>query len=118
VAWAKSPATHRAYSQDTVDMAAYHNGLAPAEIHQYAVTDGYSRKTLEYLTWRKSTVVWLDPKHAERVQLPAGKSVITFGTKQQADLARFQAAHPGGTLTNYDRTYNGETHFFIYEVTR
>lgn len=118
VVWAKSPATHQAYSQDTVDMAAYHNSLVGKGYHQYAVTDGYSAKTLEYMTWQRAGVVWVDPKKVDGLELPAGKSVVTFGMRQLPDLARFQARYGGGKLTAYTQTYNGQAEFQIYEVTR
>ncbi len=61
VAWANDPNTFNAYSEDATQMATYLNTQRDFSGSRYVVIDGYSDKTIEYLTYHKTSYSRIEP---------------------------------------------------------
>lgn len=116
VAWANSPETYAAYAEDAVSMGMYlrNNPFAGS---RYAVIDGYSDKTVQYLTHKHATYQLVD-NTADIAKLPAsGAKQFFIGSGEHADAIKQLRAHfPGGQLYPEYSTFNGTELYDIYIV--
>ena len=114
VAWAGSTETYEAYSEDMVKVADLLNHDSFKGPH-YAVVDGYSIKTVEYLTHNHSTYTRLDP--ADIAKLPTGGAkqfVIERSFKDDA-IKQLKAHLPGGVVQPHYGFGNREI-YYVYQV--
>jgi 4-amino-4-deoxy-L-arabinose transferase-like glycosyltransferase len=121
VVWAHSEQTYEAYSRDAVDIATSADAAAKMHTGQrfYILIDGYSDKTVEYLTHRRATYTRVDASKVFDLQLAPGKDLIytNTATDNLASFKTLQLRYPGGKVTgNYAPFYNKDD-FYEYAVT-
>lgn len=118
VAWAYSPGTYEAYSEDSVAMANYMLEHKTSETW-LLVLDGYSEKVVDYLTHDKASYRRLEPHQVAELPLD-GKPKKFLVAKQYKDevLATFKQKFPGGRLSIQYSHFNDVELFEAYEVTK
>ena len=121
VVWAHSEKTYEAYSRDAVDIADSINrdANAGAGRHLYVVIDGYSDKTVKFLTYRRVTYVRVDSSKLGELRLASGRDLIYTNTAKD-NLKAFkalQSRYPGGSLTGNYAPYYDKNDFYKYTVT-
>ncbi len=118
VAWAQSPETFKAYSEDAVAMANFANSHAPKSEH-YIIIDGYSDKTVQYLTHHKTVYRRLDPADIAGIELNGQpKEFLIALQAKDASIKQLQAKFPGGKLTPQFSTHSSSRLFYSYEITK
>jgi hypothetical protein len=118
VAWANAPETAQAYSADSVAAANYINS-SPSNIKKYALVDGYSDKTVYYITHYHSTYTRLDPKDIDSIpeDKQAKEFIIAEGFKEQS-LKKLHIKYPKGQLSPHFSS-SGDTELFtVYSVSQ
>lgn len=117
VAWANSPQTYDAYSEDAVAIAGYLN-KNNTDAQRYVVLDGYSNITVLYLTHNKSTYKRIDPSEISALD-PAGKKEFTISQRAKDEsIERFKSRLDGGRLSVNHSLFNEAQLFFVYTVNK
>lgn len=118
VAWANSPETYEAYSEDAVAVARFLNQNR-FEGERYAVVHGFSDITVLYLTHGKAEYRRIDP--GDISQLPKDGApkqfVIGQGFKAEA-IKRLTERFPEGRVSPHYSDFSGNELFLVYEVTK
>jgi len=116
VAWANSPQTYAAYAEDAVSMGEYirNNPFAGA---RYVVIDGYTDKTVEYLTHHHASYTLVDNTN-NIATLPSGgaKQFFIGDSEHDAAIKELRSHFPGGQLYPEYSTFNGAELYDIYIV--
>lgn len=119
VAWAKSPQTYEAYSEDAVAVGNFLNN-EPFAGERIVVIDGYSDITVQYLTHnKKSAYTRVDPSAIK--DLPANnqaKQFVIVSTLRDASLAQIRAKYPGGKLGARHSSFNDAELFLTYQTSQ
>ena len=120
VAWASAPQTFEAYSEDSVGIAKYMISH-PFTGQRIVLIDGYSDKTVQYLTHNKVTYRRIDP--SEISGIPADgqpKQFLISKSFKDESLRDFRAKFSGGLLTPQYSQYNftNAELFLVYTVTK
>lgn len=83
VAWANSPETYEAYSEDAVSAAEYLN-QNQFEGQRYVVIGGYSNQTIAYLTHNKSSYIWVEPNDiSSQLQINGPAQIIVLASEDE-----------------------------------
>lgn len=101
VAWAQDPKTYEAYAEDTVQMAYYINQTSTQNNPTiFLVVDGYSVKTVEYLSHKKTQFSRLDIKDLLSLPISSGKKLFVVAINGNTDqaLQTLKTKFPGGHL--------------------
>ncbi len=118
VAWANSEQTYAAYSENAVAMGNYLLGH-PFNGAKYVVIDGYSDKTVQYLTHAHTSYRRIDA--TDIASIPADgqpKLFLIVNSQHDASIKALKAHLPGGTLSPQYSTFNGAELFDTYTVTK
>jgi 4-amino-4-deoxy-L-arabinose transferase-like glycosyltransferase len=119
VVWAHAEQTYEAYSRDAVDIASGVDAHASLGQKIYVLIDGYSDKTVTFLTHRRATYTRLDPDQARTLQFAPGRDLIFTNTSKD-NLAIFKALesqYPTGKETAHYAPFYGKTDYYLYTVT-
>jgi hypothetical protein len=114
VAWAGSPETYEAYSEDAVAIANYLNQTKP-DPAPLVLVDGYSDKTVEYITHNKSSYRRIEISDIEKAD-PATRQVIIAKNYKDAALQKLKAKFPKAKLVSHRSKFNDAEMFNVYEV--
>lgn len=118
VAWAQDPSTHEAYSEDAVAVG---NFLVKEGkgTKNFVLIDGYSDKTVEYITHNKTSYQRIDANQISSIPTDGTKKlfVISKGQKDQT-VKQLRERFAGGKLSPYYSAFNEDEMFFAYEVTK
>jgi len=76
IAWAQDPRTFEAYSEDAVSAANYLNSHVQAQTSYYIDGSSYTLKTVDYLTYNKSSYQPIDFNQLQALPLKGDKKVI------------------------------------------
>ncbi len=118
VAWANSPQTYAAYSEDAVAMGKYLLDH-PFNGEHYVVIDGYTDKTVYYLTHNHVTYDRLDASDIAKVPLDGKPKLFIVSNSNHNDaLKAFRARFPGGELLPQYSHFSGSELFLVYQVTK
>lgn len=116
VAWAQSPQTYKAHSEDAVRIADYIN-RQPYSGQRYLVMEGYSNITVTYLTGDQNKYQRLELDQIDGLPLDsAPKQFIISPSWRERAVAKLRTKFPQGKLTAQYSTFNDAQIFFIYEV--
>ncbi|HSX15097.1 MAG TPA: glycosyltransferase family 39 protein [Candidatus Saccharimonadales bacterium] len=118
VAWANSPQTYEAYSEDSVALAKYM--LAhPFTGERYAVVDGYSDKTVYYLTHNHLSYTRIDPSQIAGLPVDGQpKQFVIVRSQYDAAIKPLRDHWAGGKLSPGYSTFNASEIYDVYEVTK
>lgn len=117
VAWANSPQTYEAYSEDAVAIGRYLNANKTGAT-RYVVIDGYSDKTVEYLTHGKSSYTRIDASQISTLDQAGSKEFVISPSAKNEALERFKSRFGGGRLSADYSTFNDAELFLTYKVTK
>jgi 4-amino-4-deoxy-L-arabinose transferase-like glycosyltransferase len=116
-AWASSPQTYAAYSEDTSTLANYFNNN-PFHGQRYAVGVTYELMPVAYLTYSHGAYTPLDPTAVSHVPLSpdsAKQFSILEGDKSTV-VPLLKKEFPGGHLSPHYSAFSGKELFVIYTV--
>jgi hypothetical protein len=115
VAWAGAPETYEAYSEDAVAVANYLNtaNLQPTPL---VLIDGYSDKTVEYITHKHSTYRRIEISDIEKIDPAATKYIVIGRNYKDAALQKLKAKFPKASLTSHRSKFNDAELFSVYEI--
>lgn len=119
VVWAHAEKTYEAYSRDAVDLAKGVDRSAGSGAQLYVFIDGYSDKTVAYLTHRKTSYTRLDPETSQGLGLASGRYIFFTNTAPD-NISAFKALesrYPGGVQTANYAPYYGKNDYYQYAVT-
>jgi 4-amino-4-deoxy-L-arabinose transferase-like glycosyltransferase len=118
VAWANSKDTYQAYSEDAVAVGKYLISHS-FDGQRYAVIDGYSDKSVQYLTYKKADYKRIDPGDINNITLDGKPKqfVVVKGSEDEA-IKDFKLKFPGGRLSKQYSAFDGSELFMVYEVTK
>lgn len=115
VAWAKSPETYQAYSEDAVAIANYLNSTAN-QGERPVMIDGYSDKTVYYITHKHSSYRRIEPSDVDSLSPDTKEIVIVNGYKDDA-LKKLKVKFPKARLIAHRSEFSGNELFSVYEPT-
>ncbi len=125
VAWAQDPRTYEAYAEDMVRAAYYLNANGLKNNTQgsgnYLVVDGYSVKTVEYLSHKKANFTRLDLSDLRNLPIgTTGSKLFIIGVNHNTDSALevLRAKFPKGRLSPHHSPFSDRILFYSYEVTQ
>lgn len=123
VAWAQDPKTYDAYAEDMVQAAYWLNeqggvGNTAQFKQNYLVVDGYSVKTVEYLSHKKADFSRLDLGDLRNLPIGNGKKLFVVGVNGNTDAALevLRAKFPSGHLGPHYSPFSDKILFYSYEV--
>lgn len=123
VAWAQDPKTYEAYAEDMVQAATYLNqsglnGSMTDQTGNFLVVDGYSVKTIEYLSHKKVDFRRLDLADLRNLPLGSGNKlfIVAVNGNTDAALETLRGKFPGGHLGPHYSPFNDKILFYSYEV--
>lgn len=115
VAWAQSPETYQAYAEDAVQISNYANANH-FNGNRFIVVDGYTDKTVQYLTYKHSTYTRLEPGDIDHLDTGGQPAQFIVDVSQKDDaLKHLKAKFPQATLTTKTSPFNDAELFLIYE---
>jgi 4-amino-4-deoxy-L-arabinose transferase-like glycosyltransferase len=118
VAWANSPETYEAYSEDAVAIGQYLR-VHPFSGQRYVVIDGYSDKTVQYLTHKHTDYRRLDPNQIATIPTDGQpKQFLVVRSQYEPALKQFRDRFSGGKLSPQYSSFNNSELYQIYEVTK
>jgi 4-amino-4-deoxy-L-arabinose transferase-like glycosyltransferase len=122
IAWAHSPQTYAAYSHDMAEIGYYLNARSFAG-RRFAVVDGYSDKTVQYLTHyhEQSDYTRLDPQDiAAATKAPGAKEFVIGEEFKNQAIPILRAKFPKGQLSpHYSGAVNYDKELFtVYTVSQ
>ena len=115
VAWANSAQTYQAYSEDAVAIGQYlrnhsFNG------QRYVLLDGYSDKTVEYLTHKHASYTLIDPTQIKNLPVAGAKQFFISNNDHSASIKALRDHLAGGKLSPEYSTFNNTELYDIYVV--
>ena len=119
VAWAQSPDTYTAYSEN---MTAIGNYLIVhgSSSQNYLVAGEYNAKPVEYLTHNKAKYDLLSGDQLRNLPLEAGSGtklfIVPAGDQANAELELIKNKFPGGNSSIQYSNFSGKPTFYVYEV--
>ena len=118
VAWANSPQTYAAYSEDAATMGKFLVSH-PFVGERYVVIDGYSDKTVDYLAHNHAPYTRIDPSAIATLPLDGQpKEFVVSNSNTDQSVKDFKSRFPGGVLTPHYSSFSGSELFLVYEVTK
>jgi hypothetical protein len=118
VAWANSEQTYAAYSENAVAIGKYLLAQ-PFNGQRYVVIDGYSDKTVEYLTHYHASYQRIDPEDIKAIPTDGQpKQFLITVSQQPAAIKALRERLSGGTLSPQYSSFNGAELFDTYTVTK
>src|SRR5581483_2242534 len=106
VAWAQSPETYQAYAEDAVQISNYANANH-FNGNRFIVVDGYTDKTVQYLTYKHSTYTRLEPGDIDHLDTGGQPAQFIVDVSQKDDaLKHLKAKFPQATLTTKTSPFN------------
>lgn len=121
VAWAQDPKTYQAYSEDMVAIGNYLNSHDKKNEKAYLLVDGYSIKTVDYLTHKKTP--WQRLELTDLKNLPLSKDHQLFIIQDSANnelekeiIETLKAKYPNGHLREEFSSFNNQRLFYTFEV--
>ncbi len=120
IAWAQDPRTYAAYSENAAIAGKYLISHAQPGQTDLVYVDGYTDKTIAYLTYHKVDYTRLDDDTLKNLPLSNGKKLfLVLGSdtgKDQQVIELIKAKFPGGTLGEVNSTFDGQLLFYTYQV--
>ncbi len=114
VAWANSPQTYEAYSEDATAIAGYLNKQT-ASIPKYVAIDGYSDKTVEYLTHHKSTYQRLERQDLTNFNPSTKSFILVLSLANRDQIVKLKQKFPQSHLSAYYSPFNDRQLFEIVQ---
>lgn len=117
VAWANSPETYEAYSEDTASASKYLIDH-PTNAKIFVIGGGYGLQPLEFLTHNHLNYTQIEPKKVSTIPLTPGVAkvfVVFEGDKEQA-LKTLKLKFPNGHITPIYSNFNGKELYVVYTV--
>ena len=117
MAWANSPNTYAAYSEDTTAMANYYLGH-PFAGSRYAIGSGYGLMPLQYLAHNHVTYTQIDPGTISKTVFPVrGAKEFSVGEGDKAAAIKaLEAKFPKGKTSPHYSSFSGNELFVVYTV--
>lgn len=116
VAWANSPETYEAYSEDISALANYYTET-PVSAQRYALGGSYGFQALQYLTHNRVHYTQMDPKvFAKQRPIPGPIEFAVLHNDKNEVLAQLKAQYPKGRLTPHYSSFSGNELFITYTV--
>ncbi len=118
VAWASDPRTYAAFSEDATNIASYLIKHGTGQ-QNYVVIDGYSDKTIQYLTHNHTAYTRLEPADIANLPQDGQAKLFIVGRTQRIEaVARLKDRFAGGHLSVHYSSFNDIELFYAYEVTK
>ncbi len=115
VAWANSPQTYAAYSEDAVAMGQYLRNQ-PFHGSRYVVTDGYSDKTIQYLTHHHASYQLITSEDIAGLPTTGPKQFLIGNNEHDSSIKALRKRLPGGQLSPQYSAFNGSELYDVYVV--
>lgn len=115
VAWANSPQTYAAYAEDGAAIGQYLRNH-PFSGSRYVVLDGYTDKTVQYLTHKHARYQLIDPSQISSLTTTGAKQFFIGTNQHDASIKALRVHLPGGQLSPEYSTFNGSELYDIYVV--
>ena len=115
VAWANSPQTYAAYSEDAVAVGQYLRDHTFSG-SRYVIMDGYSDKTVQYLTHKHASYTLIEPKDIKALPTGGAKQFLISSSDRNAGISALRSHLPGGKLSPEYSSFNNSELYDIYVV--
>ena len=115
VAWANSPQTYAAYAEDASSIGHYIIAH-PFKGTRYVLIDGYTDKTVFYLTHYHATYTRIDPSDIANLPKTGAKEFFISNEDHDDSIKALRAHFAGGQLSPEYSTFNGAELYDIYVV--
>jgi hypothetical protein len=117
VAWANSPNTYAAYSEDTTALAGYYDSTG-FHGQRYVVTGEYSIMPVDYLTYGRASYTRIDPPQIAKYVLPpkGAKEFSVLESDKESVLKVLKARYPKGHISPHYSGFSGNELFVVCTV--
>lgn len=115
VAWANSPETYAAYAEDGSAIGRY-MASHPFSGTRYVLIDGYTDKTVSYLTHKRTSYTRINPSDIKNLPTTGAKEFFISNNDHDAGISALRTHLSGGKLSPEYSAFNGSELYDIYVV--